>query len=428
MPMAGEMFIMLALFLIIGVPVGFSIGISAGFYLVFFRGMSGTIIIHRVIEGINSFPLLAVPLFILSGTLMIYGSTPRLIRLANLLLGRLPGGLGAAGCLGCSFFSAISGSANATVAAIGSVVGPEMIKQGYDRGFTASMIAATGAMGLVIPPSVVMVVYSQSAGVSIGRLFLAGIIPGILCTLFFVALCVFIARRRGYKGVRVEVRSVWEIVFIVLDAILPLLMPAIILGGVFSGIFTPTEASSVAVVYSVLLAKVVYREVTWRGLVDALANSAKTSAMLLFIVGLAAPLGWVLVTQRVPILMSNAILSAIDNPILIYLAVLLLLVLLGTFMEAFTLVILTTPIFVPIMMEIGVDLIAYGIVLTLAVSVGAITPPLSICIFTACRVMKVSVEETFPDVFMPIAVLIFATVLIAFVPQIALWLPSMLMP
>jgi len=427
MAMAGEMFIMLVIFLLIGIPVGFSIGISATFYLVFFQGLSGGLIIHRFIEGLNSFPLLAIPMFILSGILMVYGSTPRLIRLANLLLGRLPGGLGAAGALGCSFFSAISGSANATVAAVGSVVGPEMIKQGYDRGFTASMIAATGAMGLVIPPSVIMVVYAQSSGASIGRLFLAGIIPGIICTAMFVIMCVIIAKRRGYKGEVINVRSTKEIVLIVLDAALPMFMPIIILGGVFSGIFTPTEAASVAVVYSFILAKFFYREVTWKGLIGALANSAKTSAMLLFIISLASPFGWALTVQRVPVLFSNALLSVVESPIMIYLVVILILVLLGIFMESFTLVILTTPIFMPVMVDIGVDIVAYGIVLTLAIAIGAITPPLAVCIFTACRVMNVRVEDTFPDVFMSVGILMVATLLIAFVPQVALWLPSVLM-
>ncbi|MCL2569322.1 MAG: TRAP transporter large permease [Oscillospiraceae bacterium] len=425
--MAGEMFIMMALFMLIGIPIGFSIGMSATFYLVFVQNISSGLVIHRLIEGLNSFPLLALPLFILAGTLMVYGSTPRLIRLANLLLGRLPGGLGAAGAMGCSFFSAISGSANATVAAVGPVVGPEMIKQGYGRGFTASLIAATGAMGLVIPPSVIMVVYAQSSGASIGRLFVAGIVPGIVATILIIALTIFIAVRRGYKGEVEAVHSIKDVVKIVLDAILPLMMPMIILGGVFSGIFTPTEAASVAVVYSLILALFVYRELSLKELMEALAKAGTTSAMLLFIISMSSPFGWVLTTQRVPMLFANHLLSFVDSPVAIYLVVIAILIILGIFMESFALVIITTPIFAPLMASIGVDLVAFGVVVTLAIAIGAITPPLAVCIFTSCRVMNVKVDETFPDVFLWVFVLAVVMFLVAFVPQVALWLPSVLM-
>ena len=427
MPMAGEMFIILAICLLMGIPVGFSVGISATFFLVFFNNMSATIVIHRMIEGINSFPLLALPLFILSGAIMVYGSTPRLIRLANLLLGRLPGGLGAVGSMGSAAFGAISGSANATVAAIGSVVGPEMLDQGYDKGFTASLLAAAGTLGIVIPPSVIIVVYAQSSGASISSLFLAGIVPGVFIAIILSALSVIIAIRRNYKGAKVERHTLKEIIKIVVGAIFPMFMPVIILGGVFSGMFTATEAASVAVVYSLILAKFIYREISWKETFTVLVNSSKITAMLLFIIAAASPFGWALAIERVPHLVSEAILATIHSPILISVIVMFVLIVLGTFMESFSIVILATPIFLPIMIGIGVDPVVFGIVMTLAICIGAITPPLAVCLFTSCRILNMRVEETMPDVFMPIAIFLVAMFLVMFVPQIVLWLPSVLL-
>lgn len=422
--MIGWMFIIFALCLILGVPVGFSIAISSAFFLVAGSGIPASIVIQKMIDGINSFSYLALPLFVLSGAIMVYGSTPRLMRLANMLLGRLPGGLGAAGCLGCGFFGAISGSGVATTASIGAIVMPEMVRQGYDKGFTASLIAAAGTLGVVIPPSVCMVVYAQNASVSIGSMFLAGFVPGFLAVGCLAALCAFIAVRRHYKGEKVKVESIKAAFQIALDALLPLMMPVIILGGVLSGIFTPTESATVATVYAFILAKFVYREMTWKQLYHTLVDSARSSAAILFIIAAATPFGWVLTMENVTRIVSEAVLSTISSPVLIYLCIVAILVVLGTFMESFTIIILTTPIFLPIIRSIGVDPIAYGIVLIFCICIGAVTPPLAVCLFTSCRILKVRVEETIPDVFMVIGVLLAVTLLLVFIPEIALFLPN----
>lgn len=422
--MIGWMFVIFALCLLLGVPVGFSIAISSTFFLVGGSGLPASIVIQRMIDGINSFSYLALPLFVLSGAIMVYGSTPRLMRLANLLLGRLPGGIGAAGCLGCGFFGAISGSGVATTASIGAIVMPEMVRQGYDKGFTASLIAAAGTLGVVIPPSVCMVVYAQNASVSIGSMFLAGFIPGFLAVFALAALCGFIAVRRNYHGEKIKVDSFKEVVSIAIDALLPLLMPVIILGGVLSGIFTPTESATVATVYAFILAKFVYREMTWKQLYRTLIESGRSSAAILFIIAAATPFGWVLTMENVTRIVSEAVLSTISSPALIYLCIVGILVILGTFMESFTIIILTTPIFLPIIRSIGVDPIAYGIVLIFCICIGAITPPLAVCLFTSCRILKIRVEETIPDVFMVIGILLVITILLMFVPEIALFLPT----
>ncbi len=422
--MIGWMFIIFALCLVIGIPVGFSIGISSTAFLVLGSGIPTHIVIQKMVDGINSFSYLALPLFVLSGSIMVYGSTPRLMRLANLLLGRLPGGLGAAGSLACGFFGAISGSGVATTASIGAIVAPEMVEQGYDRGFTASLIAAAGTLGLVIPPSVCMVVYAQNASVSIGSMFLAGFIPGFLAVALLGALSVIVAIRRNYKGRRVHVSSVKEVVRIVLDAMLPLLMPIIILGGVLSGIFTPTESATVATVYAFILAKFVYREMSWKQLYRTLVDSVRASAAILFIIAAATPFGWVLTMKNVTSIVSNAVLSAVHSPTLIYLAIVIILCILGTFMESFTIIILTTPIFLPIITSIGVNPIAYGIVLMFCICIGGVTPPLAVCLFTSCRILKMRIEETIPDVFLVIGVLFVVTLLLMFLPQISLFLPT----
>lgn len=422
--MIGWMFVIFVICLALAVPVGFSIGISATFFLVFGSNIPISIVVQKMVDGINSFSYLALPLFVLSGAIMVYGSTPRLMRLANLLLGRLPGGLGAAGSLGCGFFGAISGSGVATTASIGAIVAPEMVRQGYDKGFTASLIAASGTLGLVIPPSVCMVVYAQNAGVSIGSMFLAGFIPGFIAVFLLGGLSVVVAIRRNYKGERVAVSTVKDVIMVVLDALLPLLMPVIILGGVLSGMFTPTESATIATVYAFLLAKFVYKEITWKQLYRTLVDSARASASILFIIAAATPFGWVLTMKNVTAIVSNAVLSALQSPALIYLAIVLILCILGTFMESFTIIILTTPIFLPIIQSIGVDPVSYGIVLMFCICIGGVTPPLAVCLFTSCRILKIRIEETIPDVWLVIGVLFVVTLLLMVCPQISLFLPG----
>lgn len=422
--MVGWMFVIFVICLALAVPVGFSIGISATFFLVFGSNIPISIVVQKMVDGINSFSYLALPLFVLSGAIMVYGSTPRLMRLANLLLGRLPGGLGAAGSLGCGFFGAISGSGVATTASIGAIVAPEMVRQGYGKGFTASLIAASGTLGLVIPPSVCMVVYAQNAGVSIGSMFLAGFIPGFIAVFLLGSLSVVVAIRRNYKGEHVAVSTVKDVIMIVLDALLPLLMPVIILGGVLSGMFTPTESATIATVYAFLLAKFVYKEITWKQLYRTLVDSARASASILFIIAAATPFGWVLTMKNVTAIVSNAVLSALHSPALIYLAIVLILCILGTFMESFTIIILTTPIFLPIIQSIGVDPVAYGIVLMFCICIGGVTPPLAVCLFTSCRILKIRIEETIPDVWLVIGVLFVVTLLLMVCPQISLFLPG----
>lgn len=421
----GLMFVIFAFCLLLAIPVGFSIGISATAFLVFSDGIPISIVIQKMVDGVNSFSYLALPLFVLSGAIMVFGATPRLMRFANMLLGRMPGGLGCAASLGCGFFGAISGSGVATTASIGAIMAPEMVKQGYDKGFTASLIAAAGTLGLVIPPSVCMVVYAQNAGCSIGNMFMAGFVPGFLAVGALCVLSAYMAIRRKWKGETMKVTSAKEAIRICLEALLPMMMPVIILGGVLSGVFTPTESATVATMYAFMLAKFVYREMSWKQFYNTLIDSAKASAAILFIIAASAPFGWVLTLENMAAKLTTFVTSVISSPFLVYLALVVVLCILGTFMESFTIIILTTPLFLPIIQSIGVNPVAYGIVLMFCICIGGITPPLAVCLFTSCRILKMRIEETIPDVFIVIGVMFLITLLLMIFPQISLFLPGL---
>lgn len=390
------LFIALAVCLIIGIPVSFSIGISCMVFLAANGYPPMSILVQRMVGGAQSFTLMALPMFVFAGALMAYGSTPRLMRLANMLLGKMPGGLGAAAMATCGFFGAVSGSGVASTAAIGGIMGPEMVKQGYGKGITAGLLAAGGAMASIIPPSIVMVVYSASAGVSIGDMFLSGFGPGILTIGALIALNCFIAKRSGtlnldHTYTAAERLSIW------LDALLPLVTPVIIIGGVLSGLLTATEASVVAALYALLLAVFVYRELTFKTFVKVAYESVISSSIILFIIAVASPFGWIMATQNVPQMFTRALLGFTNNPYIILGIFFILLLILGCFMETICIIILMTPILLPIATQMGLHPVHFGIAMLMNLAVGGCTPPLSVCLFTSCRILKMRVEESFPD-------------------------------
>lgn len=357
------MFVALAVCLLIGVPVAFSIGISCMTLLYVNGGPSMDILLQRMVSGAKSFNMLAMPMFIFAGALMVYGSTPRLIKLANMLLRKFPGGLGATAMAACGFFGAVSGSGVASAAAIGKIIGPSMLEEGYPKGLTAGLIAAGGTMACIIPPSIVMVVYAQSASVSVGDMFLGGVVPGLLTIIALIALNSFFAVRRQKKENKdPHEYTVNERMKIILDALLPLLMPVAILGGVFSGLCTATEAAVVAVVYALFLAVFVYRELTLKDF----------------------------------------------------------------FMETVCIIILTTPILLPIAVSVGLTPLHFGIALLMTLMVGSLTPPLSVNLFTSCRVLGMKVDEAFPDTLYVIGTVALMAILTFTIPGLAEFLPAVL--
>ncbi|MCC8193925.1 MAG: TRAP transporter large permease [Deltaproteobacteria bacterium] len=420
------MFITLVVCLAASMPVAFAIGASSVVFCLLNGSPKLAIIAQRMVEGVDSFPLMALPLFILSGEIMAYGSTPRLMRLANMLLGKVPGGLAATASLGCGLFGAISGSAVATVAAIGSVVSPEMVKTGYKKSFTASLVAGSGVMGMIIPPSFCMVLYGAASGyVSIEGMFLAGFVPGFATILLFIGYSFFMGKRHGYHSGRQAGLTARQRLLIVLDALPPLMMPAIILGGVLSGVFPPTESAAIAAVYAFILATFVYREVNPATLVRICTRSAISSAIVMLIIAMAAPFGWIMAMQGIPKLLATSVMELSSNLYVVVLLITLVLLVLGTFMEGNSLIILLTPILLPLVTSLGMDAIQFGIVFMMAIAIGGVSPPLAVSLYVSARIVGIRIEETFPEVLHVLAILAFITILCVFFPSFSLYLPSL---
>lgn len=418
------LFITLALCLVMGVPVSFSIGISCMVFLLSNGYPPLGILVQRMVGGAQSFTMMSLPMFVFAGALMAYGSTPRLMRLANMLLGRMPGGLGAAAMATCGFFGAVSGSGVASTAAIGSIMGPEMIKQGYSRGITAGLLAAGGTMASIIPPSIVMVVYSASASVSIGDMFLAGFIPGVITILALITLNCVIAKKRGTQNLAHNYTSK-EKVAIWLDALLPLVTPVIILGGVLSGILTATEASVIAALYAFLLAVFVYKEINLKKFVKVACESVVSSSIILFIIAAATPFGWIMATQNIPQMFTTALLTLTSNPYVILGIFFVLLLILGCFMETICIIILMTPILLPIAKQMGLEPVHFGIAMLMNLAVGGCTPPLSVCLFTSCRILKMRIEESFPDMWYVLIVVTLCALLALVWPDLSMFLVNL---
>jgi C4-dicarboxylate transporter DctM subunit len=421
------LFIVLAVCLVMGIPVAFSIGISCMALLMVNGNPPLDIIVQRAASGAKSFNMMAMPMFIFAGSLMVYGSTPRLMRFANMILRKMPGGLGATALAACGFFGAVSGSGVASAATIGKIIGPEMLEQKYPRGLTVGLIAAGGTMACIIPPSIVMVVYASCSGASVGDMFLAGIVPGLICILALIALNTFFALRRGDKE-KVEKTNytLQERVKITLDALLPMMMPIFVLGGVFGGICTATEASVIAAIYAFILAVFVYKELTLRDFYKVAAESVVTTGCIMLIISMATPFGWIMSIENVPTLFANWLLSITESRFLIMAFIFLLLLLLGTFMETTCIIILTTPILLPIATAMGMGVVHYGVAMLMALMVGSLTPPLSVNLFTACRVLNVRYDEAFPDTLWVILTVTACAILTFAVPGVSQFLPNLL--
>lgn len=419
-------FVVLALCLILGIPVAFCIGLSAISFLLYQGYPSPMVMVQRMVDGAKSYTMMALPMFIFAGALMAYGSTTRLMKLANMLVSRVPGGLGAATLVTCGFFGAVSGSGVASTAAIGGIVGKEMLKQKYSLGITAGILAGGGVMATLIPPSLVMVIYAGCTGVSVGDMFVAGVGPGVFIILLLILMNCVIAKRRGIGSGEITVYTTAEKIKIIADALLPLFMPIIIVGGVLSGTLTPTESSVIAAAYALFLAIFVYKEMTFKDFLDATSESVITSAIILFIISSATPFGWLMATQNVPQIFTQALLSLTTNPYMILLVFFCLLWVLGCFMETICIIILVTPILFPIVVSMGMDPIHFGVAMMANLAVGGITPPLSVGLFTACRILNCKVEDTFPDVLYIIGIITIGAAVTFVFPELSMYLVEVL--
>jgi len=410
--------------LAIGTPVAWSIAISSLLTLLVSIPImpAMTTVSQRIGTGLDSFALLAIPLFILSGELMNKGGIAhRLIAFAKTLVGALPGGLALINIISAMLMGAIAGSAMAAASAMGSILGPEMEKEGYSREFGAAVNITAATTGLIIPPSNVLIVYSlASGGASIAALFLAGYIPGILTGLFLMIVASFWAKKKGYKvGKRSTPK---EIIKTFIDAVPSLFMLVVVIGGIVTGIFTATEASAIAVLYSFLLG-LIYREITLPKMPQILLDSAATTAIVMLLIGASMSMSWALSYENIPQEISAGLLSLSDNPIVILLIINLLLLFVGIFMDMTPAVLIFTPIFLPVVTALGLDPVHFGIIMVLNLCIGLCTPPVGSVLFVGVGIAKTSIEKVVKPLLPLFIAMILALFLVTYFPELSLWLP-----
>jgi len=408
--------------LAIRVPVAFALLISSMTTFAV-MGLNPLIAVQRLSAGIDVFTLMAIPFFIFAGDLMTQtGIAARLIKVAEGMFGRVRGGLGHVNVGSSMLFGAISGSAVASVSAIGSTMIPIMEEKGYDRNFSVNVTCSAAVLGLIIPPSHNMIIYAAATGISIsiGDLFIAGLLPGIFCGLALMIVVSIIARRRDYpKGIFPGFKA---LILSAIGAIPGLLTAVIIVFGILGGVFTPTESSAVAIVYTLIIGIFFYRTLGVAEFKEAVMNSAKTTALIMLIIGSAAAFGWLLALLEAPLMMSELILGLTESPFLIMLMVLFCLLVLGTFMDMAPLIIIVTPIFLPVVQTIGVDPVHFGIIMMLALGIGTITPPVGTVLFVGSAVGKIRMEDTVKTMWPFYLALIICLLIITYLPQISLLL------
>ncbi|MFN5560427.1 MAG: TRAP transporter large permease [Opitutaceae bacterium] len=425
---AVVLLLVFAVLLAAGVPIAFTLGLAAFAALAVSLdpGSASTVLAQRLATGLDSFALLAIPFFILSGNLMNRGGiAARLVDLAKVVVGRLPGGLAYVNVLANMLFGAVSGSAAASAAANGGFMAPLMKREGYDRDFGAAVNISSAVTGLLIPPSNVMVVYSlASGGVSIAALFVAGYVPGILLGLVLMVVGGMIAQRRGYPvGERIGAAQAWRI----LRAALPCLaLVFVVMGGIILGWFTPTEASAVAVLYTFILAVLVYREVKWRDLPRLVTDSAATTAVVLLLIGASMGLSWVMSSANLPQAVTSLLLGLTEDKLLLLLLINVLLLLVGTFMDMTPAVLIFTPILLPVVQKFGMDPIHFGLMLIFNLCIGLCTPPVGSVLFVGCSVARTTLRNVLRPLLPFFAAMVIVLLLVTYVPALSLWLPSVL--
>ncbi|MGN0758628.1 MAG: TRAP transporter large permease [Candidatus Ventricola sp.] len=391
--MAAILFGVFILLLVLGVPIAFSICSAAA--VTMFAGFGDAkmmIVVQRMFASCDSFSLIAVPFFIFAGDLLAGGKISKvLVEFCESLLGMIKGGLSVVSVLAGMFFAAISGSGAATTAAVGATLVPELKKRGYHEDSAAALVAAAGTIGVVIPPSVPMVLYAVIAEESVNRLFQAGFLPGFIMGGILIAIALFQAHRHNYpKGTPFNLKNVGR-TFV--KAIPGILMPCIILGGIFSGYFTPSEAAAVAVVYALIVSKFVYHDLSMKKLYSIMLGSAKTSAVIMIIIACSGPFGWALANWKIPETISAAVLSVSSNKYIILLLISIIILIAGVFMETSSAIILLTPVFLPLIRALGISTLHFGILFVVGIAIGMITPPVAINLFVASGITNLPLTK-----------------------------------
>ncbi|MDR1509316.1 MAG: TRAP transporter large permease [Synergistaceae bacterium] len=410
--------------LLLGIPIALSIGASA-LIVMALSGMPLEALPQTLFSGVNSFALVAVPFFILAGDILAQGGiSERIVAFAEATLGRIRGGLSIVSIVASMFIAAISGSGAATTAAVGSALLPQLKKKGYDLDFSAALIASAGTIGVVIPPSVPMVLYAVIAGVPVSKLFMAGFAPGFLMGGILILYALYVAKKRKYPAsekvgfaekTRLFLRALWGI-----------MTPVLILGGIFSGYFTPSEAAAVAVVYSLFVAIFVYKAMDFKKLYALIVNAGVTSSLIMFIIATSKIFGWQLAFYRIPDKVAGAVLALTGGtPAMVYLVIVVLILIAGMFMETASALIILTPIFLPSIAGLGGNLIHFGLIVTVGLAIGMATPPVAIDIYVASAITGLSLEEISRPIIPMIVALVLVFLLVTYLPGLSLYLPKL---
>ncbi|SEF47416.1 TRAP transporter large permease [Billgrantia desiderata] len=411
--------------LLLGLPIFASLAFAVFLAIDFFGTTNPVIVPMRMFTGMNNFSLMAIPFFILAAELMrIGGLSGRLIELAKALVGWVPGGLAAATVLSCLLFGAISGSSPATVVAIGSIMFPALVAAGYDKRFAIGLIATAGTLGPIVPPSIALIIYGSVTGTSVGRLFAAGLLPAILIASLLIAYCMVYSSFKGYA--RAPFPTLREIAAAVKSAAWGLGLPVILLGGIYSGIFTPTESAAVACMYGLFVGMVVYRTIGWRELLGTLRNSGLTSATLLLITAGASAFSWLLAITGTPTQLASQVLSLTDHPVQVMALFNVVMIVAGFFLDSASAIIVLSPLLQPIAAQVGVDPVHFGIITLVNFSVGMITPPVGLNLFVAMAISRMSLLEVFRACIPLIVVMFIALIVLTYVPWFSTWVPSLI--
>ncbi|WP_003542564.1 TRAP transporter large permease [Desulfotomaculum nigrificans] len=418
--MATVLFVTFFALVLLGVPVAFVLGIASLAAIVFVGDYPLKIVTQRIFAATDSFPLMAIPLFMLAGSLMNNGGiTSRIIDFALSLVGNIRGSLAHVVSISGIIMGGISGSGVADTAAIGSIMVPEMTKRGYDRTFSAALVASAGSIGLIIPPSIAMIIFGVTAQTSIGDLFLAGIIPGVLIGLGFLIVSYMVARKNNYPT---EGKMTWdERVRRFKNAIWALLMPVIIIVGIRGGVFTPTEGGAVAAVYAFLVGKFVYREIKWSKIPDILAESVINTAVISFIIGTTSLFSWLLASEQIPQAITESLLGLTNDKNTLLLLINIILLIVGMFLDSGPAIILLTPVLAPVATSLGVDMVQFGLIMVVNLTIGLLTPPVGTALYVSSNISGVPLGTLSRGMLKFWAVMIFVLALITYIPALTTW-------
>lgn len=418
--------IILILFIsfLLGLPIAFSLGIvSLG--QIAADGYPLLVVVQRMFTGVDSIALTAIPLFILSGGLMLKGGmSDRLVNFADLLIGHFPSGLAMVSVLACMFFAAITGSAIAATAAIGGIMIPIMIEKGYDKEFCAPLLATGGSIGPIIPPSIPLLLYGVMANVSVAKLFIGGFVPGILMGIGLMVYSYFLGKKKNYIG-REERAPLKDILVAGKDAILALIMPIIIIGGIMTGFFSPTESATVATFYALIVGVFVYKELKLKDLPAILLDAAKSTGQVLLVVAFASLFTWVITVNNIPQSVGAFLSANVNSKFILLLVINIILLIAGTFIDTTSAIVIFTPLFLPLAAAFGIDLIHFGLVMVVNLTIGMCTPPLGVCLFVSGSIAKVSLKDQLRYLIPMLIVLIIVLLIVTYIPQTVLFLPNL---